>query len=112
MIRGPLPKLGLSGLCTKRNYTWAATGVLLLGGATWGLDRHELAHAAIDQFRYPGADPPCVLDKGVTICRCKVPTGDWVARDTLTHHIQRAHRSDCVNSWDHSSTAGIVDPVY
>ena len=56
-IRGPLPKLGLDGLSTHG---------LALGSNTspadWpsyvGLDRHELAHAALDQFRTPGADPP------------------------------------------------------
>ena len=68
-IRGPLPKLGLSGLSTNG---------IALGSDTsppdWrsyaGLDRHELAHAAIDQFRSPGADPPCVLTEGWAQSRC------------------------------------------
>ena len=62
-IRGSLPKLGLNGLSTNG---------LALGSDTspddWqsyvGLDRHELAHAALDQFRSPGADPPYVLHEG------------------------------------------------
>jgi hypothetical protein len=62
-VRGRLPILGLGGLSTHG---------IALGSDTsppdWqrhgGFDRHELAHAAIDQFRTPGADPPYVLHEG------------------------------------------------
>jgi hypothetical protein len=68
-VRGSLPKLGLSGLSTH--------GIALASGTSpsdWqryvGLDRHELAHAALDQFRTPGADPPYVLHEGWAQARC------------------------------------------
>jgi len=68
-IRGPLPKLGLSGLSTNGISLGSDTSP-----ADWksyvGLDRHELAHAALDQFRSPGADPPCVLEEGWAQSRC------------------------------------------
>jgi hypothetical protein len=81
-IRGPLPKLGLGGLSTHG---------LALGSNTspadWqryvGLDRHELAHAAIDQFRSPGADPPYVLHEGWAQSRCGETSAD-LAREALT----------------------------
>jgi hypothetical protein len=68
-IRGPLPRLGLSRLCTY--------GIALGSESSppdWrsdaGLDRHELAHAAIDQLRSPDSDPPCVLSEGWAQARC------------------------------------------
>ena len=81
-IRGPLPKLGLGGLSTHG---------LALGSDTspadWqsyvGLDRHELAHAAIDQFRSPGADPPYVLHEGWAQARCG-ETPAALSREALT----------------------------
>jgi hypothetical protein len=81
-IRGPLPKLGLGGLSTHG---------LALGSNTspadWqsyvGLDRHELAHAAIDQFRSPGADPPYVLHEGWAQSRSGETTAD-LSREALT----------------------------
>lgn len=33
-------------------------------------DRHELAHAALDWFRLPGSDPPCVLHEGWAMAQC------------------------------------------
>jgi len=80
-VRGPLPKLGLGGLSTHG---------LALGSDTnppdWqsyvGLDRHELAHAAIDQFRSPGADPPYVLHEGWAQARCG-DTPAVLSRDAL-----------------------------
>ncbi len=68
-VRGSLPRLGLEGLST---YGFA------LGSAAspsdWqgyiGSDRHELAHAALDQFRTPGADPPYVLHEGWAQSQC------------------------------------------
>lgn len=33
-------------------------------------DRHELAHAAIDSFRVPGSDPPCLLHEGWAMAQC------------------------------------------
>ena len=81
-VRGPLPKLGLGGLSTYG---------LALGSDTspadWqsyvGLDRHELAHAAIDQFRSPGADPPYVLHEGWAQSRCG-ETPAALSREALT----------------------------
>jgi hypothetical protein len=69
-VRGRLPKLGLGGLSTH--------GLALgsdMSPADWQsylgfFDRHELAHAAIDQFRSPGADPPYVLHEGWAQSRC------------------------------------------
>ena len=61
-VRGPL--LGLGGtafpglaLGSRSSPDWDA----LLGG---DIDRHELNHAALYQFRRPGADPPLFLDEG------------------------------------------------
>ena len=81
-VRGSLPKLGLGGLSTHG---------LALGSDTspadWkthgGLDRHELAHAALDQFRSPGADPPFVLHEGWAQARCgEMPAA--LSREALT----------------------------
>ncbi len=33
-------------------------------------DRHELAHAALDWFRVPGSDPPCLLHEGWAMSQC------------------------------------------
>ena len=33
-------------------------------------DRHELAHAALDWFRTPYSDPPCVLHEGWAMAQC------------------------------------------
>jgi hypothetical protein len=33
-------------------------------------DRHELAHAALDWFRKPESDPPCVLNEGWAMAQC------------------------------------------
>jgi hypothetical protein len=80
-VRGPLPKLGLSGLSTHGFALGSDTSP-----ADWqshvGLDRHELAHAAIDQFRSPGADPPYVLHKGWAQSRCG-DTSAELSRDAL-----------------------------
>ncbi len=81
-IRGSLPKLGLGGLSTHG---------LALGSdislPDWqnyvGLDRHELAHAALDQFRSPGADPPYVLHEGWAQARCG-ETPAALSREALT----------------------------
>ena len=81
-VRGPLPKLGLSGLSTYG---------LALGSdsspADWqsyvGFDRHELAHAALDQFRSPGADPPYVLHEGWAQAWCG-ETPAALSREALT----------------------------
>ncbi len=81
-IRGSLPKLGLGGLSTHG---------LALGSDTspadWrnyvGLDRHELAHAALDQFRSPEADPPYVLHEGWAQSRCG-ETPAALSREALT----------------------------
>ena len=69
-VRGSLPKLGLGSLSTH--------GLALGSDKSPGdwqsfmgfFDRHELAHAAIDQFRSPGADPPYVLHEGWAQLRC------------------------------------------
>ena len=81
-IRGPLPKLGLDGLSTHG---------LALGSNTspadWpsyvGLDRHELAHAALDQFRSPEADPPYVLHEGWAQSRSGATPAN-LSREALT----------------------------
>jgi hypothetical protein len=80
-VRGSLPKLGLDGLSTH--------GIALGSSASpvdWqgqgGLDRHELAHAAIDQFRSRGADPPYVLHEGWAQSRCGDTTAE-LARNAL-----------------------------
>jgi hypothetical protein len=81
-IRGPLPKLGVGGLSTH--------GLALgsnMSPPDWqnyvGLDRHELAHAAIDQFRSPGADPPYVLHEGWAEARSGETPAD-LCREALT----------------------------
>jgi hypothetical protein len=87
-IRGPLPKLGLDGLSTNG---------IALGSNTsppdWrsyvGLDRHELAHASINQFRYPRADPPCVLEEGWAQSRGG-ESPDALSRTALTLHSENA----------------------
>lgn len=33
-------------------------------------DRHELAHAALDSFRVPRSDPPCLLHEGWAMSQC------------------------------------------
>jgi hypothetical protein len=33
-------------------------------------DRHELAHAALDWFRTPDSDPPCLLHEGWAMAQC------------------------------------------
>jgi hypothetical protein len=33
-------------------------------------DRHELAHVALDWFRIPGSDPPCLLHEGWAMAQC------------------------------------------
>jgi hypothetical protein len=62
-VRGPLPSLGLSGLSTH--------GIAVAGAdreTDWDhqgyLDRHELAHVAMDSTRQPGSDPPYCLHEG------------------------------------------------
>ena len=62
-VRGRLPRLGLGHLSLH--------GIALGSDAspadkeTGGtLDRHELAHAALDQYRRPEADPPFLLHEG------------------------------------------------
>ena len=80
-VRGRLPWLGLGGLSTHG---------MALGSDTspedWqghgGLDRHELAHAAVDQFRSPGADPPYVLHEGWAQSQSGVTSAE-LARDAL-----------------------------
>jgi hypothetical protein len=80
-VRGPLPRLGLSGLSTHG---------LALGSDTspadWrsyvGLDRHELAHAALDEFRSSGADPPYFLHEGWAQAQSGA-TSSELARDAL-----------------------------
>ena len=81
-VRGPLPRLGLSGLSTFG---------LALGSDTSpadrrsyaGVDRHELAHAALDQFRSKGADPPYFLHEGWAQAQSGA-SSDSLARDALT----------------------------
>lgn len=62
-VRGGLSRLGLSGLSVH--------GIALGSGESPGdwrsgghMDRHELAHAALDEYRIYGADPPYVLHEG------------------------------------------------
>jgi len=62
-VRGRLPVLGLQGLCVY--------GIALGSGESpkdWSidgrLDRHELAHAALDALRTPDTDAPCFLHEG------------------------------------------------
>ena len=62
-VRGHLRSLDLGSLSVH--------GIALGSGESpedWerggGLDRHELAHAAIDEYRAPGADPPYFLHEG------------------------------------------------
>ncbi len=81
-VRGSLPRLGLGGLSTHG---------LALGSDTspadWqsyvGLDQHELAHAALDQFRSPAADPPYVLHEGWAQSRCG-DTPAALSREAMT----------------------------
>lgn len=62
-VRGRVRRLGLGGLSVhglalgsdSSPADWATEGAL---------DRHELAHAAIDQFRPVDADPPFLLHEG------------------------------------------------
>ena len=62
-VRGQLPVLRLGRLSVhgialgsdRSPEDWEDEG---------SLDRHELAHAALDQFRTPGSDPPYVLHEG------------------------------------------------
>ena len=59
-VRGPSARLGFGSLSVHG---------LALGSREGhpdglGLDRHELAHAALDQFRTPDADPPFLLHEG------------------------------------------------
>jgi hypothetical protein len=108
-VRGPLPKLGLSGLSTY--------GVALGSDTSppdWqsyvGLDRHELAHAAIDQFRSPGADPPYVLHEGWAQARCG-DTPAALARDALAQRSANPEiglRELLGPSWYHRD----LGPVY
>ncbi len=62
-VRGRLPRLGQGGLSVH--------GLALGSGESppdWGLggtlDRHELAHAALDMYRAPDADPASFLHEG------------------------------------------------
>jgi hypothetical protein len=83
-VRGRLPRLGLGGLSThgmalgsdRSPEDWRGHG---------GLDRHELAHAALDQFRSPGADPPYVLHEGWAESQSGVSSAE-LARDALGEH--------------------------
>lgn len=44
---------------------WSQVGGGMLRG-----DRHELAHAALDSFRVPGSNPPCLLNEGWAMSQC------------------------------------------
>jgi hypothetical protein len=62
-VRGRLRRLDLGSLSVH--------GIALGSGESPGdwdsggvLDRHELAHAALDEYRAPGADPPYFLHEG------------------------------------------------
>jgi hypothetical protein len=80
-VRGPLPWLGLSDLSTHgmalgsetSPHNWQSYGVL---------DRHESAHAALDEFRSPGADPPYFLHEGWAQSQSGA-TSSELARDAL-----------------------------
>ena len=39
-------------------------------GGPYRVDAHELAHAALDWFRVPGSDPPCLLHEGWAMSQC------------------------------------------
>jgi hypothetical protein len=62
-VRGPLPRLGLARLSVHGIALGSGPGPedLDSGGR---LDRHELAHAALDEFRAYDADPPYFLHEG------------------------------------------------
>jgi hypothetical protein len=65
-IRGRV--LGLEGLSfhgLSLGSAWSP-GV----GGSYRTDRHELAHAALDWFRFPGSDPPCLLGEGWAMSQC------------------------------------------
>lgn len=71
-IRGPL--LGVSfvsyhGISVGSEWTPDAD-LSDLGGFGGRGDRHELAHAALDWFRVPASDPPCLLHEGWAEAQC------------------------------------------
>jgi hypothetical protein len=108
-IRGPLPTLGLSGLSTH--------GLALgsnMSPPDWqsnvGLDRHELAHAALDQFRSAEADPPYVLHEGWAQSRCGLTPAE-LSREALTQRSANPEiglRELLGTSWYHRD----LGPVY
>jgi hypothetical protein len=67
-IRGSLPRIGVS---------WLSVHGMSFGSdfspeaiEQYRGDRHELAHAALDRFRVPGSDPPCLLHEGWAMAQC------------------------------------------
>ncbi|MFI5459204.1 MAG: hypothetical protein ACHRXM_27560 [Isosphaerales bacterium] len=108
-VRGPLPWLGLSGLSTHG---------IALGSETspndWqsyvGLDRHELGHAAVDEFRSPGADPPYFMHEGWAQSQSGA-TSSELARDALelrSANPEMSLRDLLGTSWYHRD----LGPVY
>jgi hypothetical protein len=77
-----------------------------------GLDRHELAHAALDQFRSRGADPPYVLHEGWAESQSGATAAE-LAREALAEHstVPTLGLRDLLGpSWYHRDL-GPVDPV-
>src|SRR5262249_42173636 len=73
-------------------------------------DRHELGHAALDQFRSPGADPPYVLHEGWAQSQSGVSAAE-LARDALGQHSRAPElglRDLLGPSWYHRD----LGPVY
>jgi hypothetical protein len=63
-VRGPLPRLGLTAMSVHGIAVGSGASPPDWDGGEGTLDRHELAHAALDHFRTPGSDPPYVLHEG------------------------------------------------
>ncbi|APW61482.1 hypothetical protein [Paludisphaera borealis] len=85
-VRGRLPVLGLGGLSVheialgseESPNDWAADG---------RIDRHELAHAALDSLRSADADPPTFLHEGWAESQSGA-TRDELAAKALEQHTE------------------------
>ena len=108
-VRGDLPVLGLSSL---------STGGIAPGSgespSDWGvegsLDRHELAHAAIDTYRARGADPAYFLHEGWAEARSGVGTAVLALRavEHRSAHPSIRVRDMVSRDWYHRD----LGPVY
>jgi hypothetical protein len=85
-VRGSLPRLGI-GWCSLHGLALGSEFSPGIAGDDRG-DRHELAHAALDSYRNPGSNPPCVLHEGWAMAQC----GD--GRSDLAREAVSARRDD------------------